>query len=104
MGDGCQASLLCAEVPDSTKVGLLPEAALGNIKIWDLRTLRDVVIPDGVERIGNHWFWGSDTESVTIPASVREIGECAFYKCKMLKKIIFTDTSQLEKIGSGCFY
>lgn len=35
--DGCEASLLYAGVPDSAKVGPLPEAVLGNIKIWDLR-------------------------------------------------------------------
>ena len=47
--------------------------------------MKDVVIPEGIEKIGNHWFWGSGIESVTVPASVREIGPDAFYKCKSLK-------------------
>lgn len=49
--DGCEASLLYACVPDSTKVGPLPDATLGNARIWDLRKLKDVVIPDGTEKI-----------------------------------------------------
>ena len=47
--------------------------------------MKDVVIPEGIEKIGNHWFWGSGIESVTVPASVREIETNAFYKCKSLK-------------------
>ena len=35
---------------------------LGNMKIWDLKKLKDVVIPNGVERIKNYWFWGADIE------------------------------------------
>lgn len=58
--EGCGTSLCDVSIPYSTKVGPLPEAMLGNMRIWDLRRLKDVVIPDGVERIGNYWFWGSD--------------------------------------------
>ena len=76
---------------------------LGNIRVWDLRSCKQVIIPDGIERIGNQWFWRADVENVTIPASVWEIGADAFYKCKELKKVIFTGDSRLEKIGSGCF-
>ena len=91
--EGCEASLQSAMVPGHTKVGPQPEAMLGNARIWDLRELRDVVIPGGVERIGNYLFWGSDVESVTVPASVREIGELTFCKCKKLKKVTFAEGS-----------
>ena len=44
------------------------------MRAWDLRNCKEAVIPEGAERIGNHWFWGSEVKSVVIPASVREIG------------------------------
>ena len=51
-------------------------------------TLREVVIPDGTDRIGSYWFWGSEVESVTIPSSVKKIGAEAFYSCRQLKKLV----------------
>ena len=51
--DGCEASLSHAGLSDSIRVGPLPEAMLGNTKIWDLRELKDVIIQNGTERIGN---------------------------------------------------
>lgn len=53
MEEGCEASLQSAAVPGYTKVGPLPEAMLGSAKIWDLKELKDIVIPDGTVRIGN---------------------------------------------------
>ena len=47
--------------------------------------MKEIISPEGTEKIGNHWFWGSGIESVTVPASVKEIGADAFYKCKSLK-------------------
>ena len=38
-----------------------------------------------------------------IPASVKCIDTRAFYKCKNLKRVVFTDESQLETIGNECF-
>lgn len=38
-----------------------------------------------------------------IHASVNEIGEGAFYKCRDLKCITFILGSRLEKIGWTCF-
>ena len=53
--------------------------AVGNKRLKDLRSLRDVVIPEGLERIENYWFVFADIESVEVPASVTEIGEGAFH-------------------------
>ena len=46
--------------------------------------MKNVVIPDGVERVGAYWFLGSGVENMEIPAGVREIGEYAFYNCRHL--------------------
>ena len=73
------------------------------MKVWDLRKCKQVVIPEGVERIGSCWFWGSGVESITIAASVREIGAEAFYNCRNLRHVAFAPGSKLEKIESDCF-
>ena len=41
--------------------------------------------------------------SVTIPASVKTIGEYAFYKCDNLTTLTFDNDSQLEQVGSYAF-
>ena len=100
---GCEASLYEAGTPDSTIIDLPRETMVGDVMLLDLRNCKHVVIPDGVEKIGNHWFCSSETESVKIPASVREIGVDAFFGCKNLKSVVFAPESKLEKIGAGSF-
>ena len=103
VADGCEADLSNLKIPDSTKVGPPPETMIGNARLWDFRDCKNIVIPDGVERIGNYLFWGSEAECVEISASVKEIGMCAFRSCKNLKRVEFAEGSRLAKIGSGCF-
>ena len=79
--DGCEAWLLGTGILDSTQVSPLPEAMVGSQRVWDLRKCKHVVIPEGAERIGNHWFYGCGIESVEIPASVKYIDACAFCDC-----------------------
>ena len=72
--DGCSACLYQGDVPEATTIQPLSVTKAGNARVLDLRDLRLVVIPDGVERVGNHWFWGCGVEEVVVPACVREIG------------------------------
>ncbi len=66
---------------------------------------KNVVIPDGVKVIGDGApVFGSTVESVTIPTSVTEIAEMAFYGCSALKSVTFAEGSQLKKIGESAFY
>ena len=76
----------------------------GELRLWDLRTLKDVIIPEGIESIGKKWFADSNIENVQIPADVREVGDNAFQNCASLKRVTFAPGSRLERIGSGCFY
>ena len=69
--------------------------------LWNLRAIKDVIIPDGIEKIGDNWFAGCQIESVEIPASVKIIGAKAFYLCKNLKRVVFMSGSKLEKANSG---
>ena len=56
-----------------------------------------------VTEIGRDAFSGTSITSVTIPASVTEIGGWAFCDCTNLTSVIFATGSQLEKIGWGAF-
>ena len=64
--------------------------------------IKDLVIPDGVTRIGSYAFYGcSGLTSVTIPSGVTIIGYMAFYGCKNLANAIFSDTSGWCYSSSG---
>lgn len=63
----------------------------------------DVVIPDGVAKIGPNSFAGAAEQltSVTIPDSVTAIEEGAFYGCVNLTSVVIPDS--VQTIGSGAF-
>lgn len=54
---------------------------------WAAQTYTSVVIENGVASIGNYAFAGSAITSVTIPASVKDIGVGAFADCTALTKV-----------------
>lgn len=76
---------------------------VGDKRLGDLRRLREVVIPDGIEKIGDAWFAGSWIQSVTVPASVRTIGTEAFDHCSDLGSVTFAEGSRLERIEMYAF-
>ena len=48
----------------------------------DCKSLRSIVIPDGVTSIGNGAFCGCESlTDIVIPNSVTSIGDCAFWSC-----------------------
>ncbi|MBR1988642.1 MAG: leucine-rich repeat protein [Clostridia bacterium] len=72
--------------------------------------LSSIVIPEGVTDLpfglsGNVGMFNYCVSlvSVTIPASIKTIGENAFYFCTNLKSVIFEENSQLESIGDNAF-
>lgn len=102
--EGCEISFSLVGIPDSVKVGLPLETMVGGVKFQDLRERRQLVIPEGIEKIGDYWFWGTNIENVEIPASVKEIGTGTFYDSKKLKSVTFAPGSKLERIMTDCFY
>lgn len=94
--DHIKKSVIVVKLPDR-------ETFVENLRLWDLRALKSVAIPEGVEIVRNRWFAGSWIEDVKIPASVAEIGIRAFYACRHLKTVTFADDSVLEKLDEMCF-
>lgn len=91
---------------------LFPEEIRKDFRISSNLTLNgytgsaaDVVIPDGVLRIGTYAFRNCyQIRSVTIPDSVTEIGDLAFRNCTNLTSIVIPDSvTKLSKSAfSGC--
>lgn len=64
--------------------------------------VRDIMIPEGVIRIGNHAFeQNRQLNSVVIPEGVVEIGGYAFNGCRSLQRIYLPST--LKRIGRFAF-
>lgn len=64
--------------------------------------ISDIVIPDGVTKIGYHVFENNyDIVNVTIPEGVTLIDENAFWNCKNLESVTLPST--LETIKGGAF-
>ena len=64
-------------------------------------TVAGVVHP--IRHIGNNAFESSGITSITIPASVTEIGIYAFYLCSSLASVNFAAGSLLVSIGNSAF-
>ena len=76
---------------------------VGGMPLIDLRRLREVVLPEGVEEVGGQWFKNTGLESVSLPASVRVVAREAFYNCRSLKRVVFAGSGNLKEIGDKCF-
>ena len=50
------------------------------------------------------FFYNTSVTSVSIPATVKKIGNNAFQNCSNLTSLTFEGESQLEQIGHGAFY
>ena len=76
---------------------------------YDIRNkigLTTVTFAEGseLESIGQQAFYGCTIlSSITIPASVTEIGEKAFYACENLATVTFAEGSKLKSIGELAF-
>ncbi len=72
------------------------------IKYHEKEGITEVVIPDGVTKIGGKAFMDCiNLTSIIMPNSVMEVGEYSFVWCKGLKNI--TIPNSVTKVGEGTF-
>jgi 1-phosphatidylinositol phosphodiesterase len=65
--------------------------------------VKTIVIGEGITSIGNYAFYGFDNvTSVSIPSTVKSIGEGAFTKCSSLKTVDISKTA-IQTIGDYAF-
>jgi len=76
---------------------------IGYRAFYDCKSLKVVVLNEGLQKIGRNSFIGCATlESITIPSTVTRIDDYAFYRCSGLKKLVLNEG--LKKIGGRAFY
>ncbi|MCM1406276.1 MAG: leucine-rich repeat domain-containing protein [[Clostridium] fimetarium] len=99
------------EIPDYKMAGLkyegelvLPEGVkrIGHNAFANNADLYYVTFPDGLEEIGDHAFDGcASMRFEALPAALKTIGEYAFTQCDLLESITLPET--VETIGEGAF-
>ena len=62
-----------------------------------------LILPEGLLRIGKNALNGSFLKTITIPASVQEIGASAFASMTVLTTVTFAENSMLVSIGDAAF-
>ena len=68
------------------------------------KSLEKICLPEGLKCMNDGCFHLSGLQEIAIPNSVTTLGNCAFFCCRSLRKVTFTDESKLQTIGQLCFY
>ncbi len=95
---------------DQVKKVALPEGLLsiGNESFYNCKNLVEIEIPNTLKRIGVSAFDGQNDgrrckiRSIAFPASLEEIDDTAFYGCKSLEEVTFSEG--LKRIGKDAFF
>ena len=61
--------------------------------------LEQIVLPEGLEKIGLFAFYKTNLESIEFPVSLRTVSQGTFAKCKSLKRAKFCEG--LEVLGTS---
>ena len=80
--------------------GVLLDKAGKTLVAFPLGREGHYAVPEGIERIGESAFCGSNLTAVTLPTSLTEIGESAFYESRLTA---VTLPSSLTEIGENAF-
>lgn len=67
----------------------------------DIGNTYDLIIEEGVSRIGNRAFYRSSVTEIDLPESVRSFGQFAFYNCANLARV--TMGTSVALIDAGAF-
>ena len=85
---------------DHIKSIIMPDSVIGGSGVFECRGLKYVRISSGIKKLESFKYLDS-LEEVVIPEGVEEIGEDCFYDCKSLKKVTLPST--LKKIYAHAF-
>ena len=76
------------------------------INLGRTNSIKNLILPEGLLKIGKNALQGSYLKSIHIPASVQEIGEMAFTTpdgITSLETVTFAENSMLVRIGNEAF-
>lgn len=106
LDDGSLSITGCNDYRDSFDE--LPTQALNKKVTWisdgafkEKRNLKDLIVPEGFLGIGDDAFAYSDIDNISLPESLKEIGNSAFWFCDKLKEIHIP--AGVTKIGWDVF-
>ena len=66
----------------------------------DIKTLKRVVLPEGLPRVGKYLCFNSSVVSITVPQTVESVGEKAFSGCT---KLVYHNIPAIKEIGEYAF-
>ena len=68
---------------------------------WYDKGVTELVVEEGITYIGAYSFYGAELQSVTLPSTLKRIGECSFFALKGLETLILPEG--LETIDKSAF-
>ena len=74
----------------------------GDYSTGAVNCFESVTVPEGIRKIKEQAFWGSNLEIITFPSTLQVIEDCAFYQCTYLREVHFAEG--LVSIGESAFY
>lgn len=80
-------------------------SVIGDRAFYNTR-LNGFTLPETLTEIGDYAFYGDSSSSFTslnIPAAVETVGEYAFAGCTYLKTVTFGENSKITSLGEGVF-
>lgn len=92
LGRSCFNNAYIATLTVPPLVTVLPSSAFSYIQpVYNTETWEElpinIILPQNLTKIGNNCFEGSFIKQITIPDTVTEIGDRAFYYCEQLASI-----------------
>ena len=96
-GRGCSVPIDVVRVQfDASVVEVFNDA------LYDCRKLREVVLNEGLQKIGGGAFrYCTSLERITFPSTITVLGRHAFYNCRSLGEVVLNEG--LKKIGNSAF-